>query len=135
MVGPRGLDDPADWPGMGSKFCAIVIDANDVDRIGAFWAAVLGWEAHLDSDGDYVLADPNHEAGIELLVLRVPEVKAVKDRLHIDLAWSGASQAEELERLIGLGAVKVDIGQGDTSWVVLADPEGNEFCLLNRRAD
>jgi catechol 2,3-dioxygenase-like lactoylglutathione lyase family enzyme len=120
---------------MGSKVSAIVIDANDVDRIGAFWAAVLGWEPQLDSDGDIVLADPNHEAGFELLVLRVPEGKAVKDRLHIDLAWSGASQAEELERLIGLGAVRVDIGQGDRSWVVLADPEGNEFCLLDRRAD
>jgi len=120
---------------MGSKFSAIVIDANDVEAIGAFWAAVLGWEAHLEPDGDYVLADPDLAAGFELLVQRVPEAKAVKDRLHIDLTWSGASQAEELERLIGLGAVQVDIGQGDPSWVVLADPEGNEFCLLNRRAD
>ena len=65
----------------------------------------------------------------------VPEPKAVKNRLHIDLNPSGCDQAAELERLLALGARPTDVGQGDESWVVLADPEGNEFCLLARRID
>ena len=120
---------------MGSKIGTIVIDASDVEGLGAFWASVLGWEAHRDSDGDLVLADPDHQSSFVVLVIHVPEAKAVKNRLHIDLNPTGADQANELERLLGLGAVKVDIGQGDTRWVVLADPEGNEFCLLDRRVD
>ena len=67
-----------------------------------------------------------------LLFLRVPEDKAVKNRLHLDLRpQDGSDQAAELERLLAMGARRVDVGQGsDVTWVVLADPEGNEFCLL-----
>jgi glyoxalase superfamily protein len=65
----------------------------------------------------------------------VPEAKTVKNRVHIDVNPTGVDQAEELERLLSLGATRVDIGQGDVPWVVLADPEGNEFCLLARRID
>jgi len=57
------------------------------------------------------------------------------NRVHIDVNPHGCDQAEELERLLSIGAVRVDIGQGETPWVVLADPEGNEFCLLGRRTD
>jgi predicted enzyme related to lactoylglutathione lyase len=70
-----------------------------------------------------------------LVFVPVPEAKAVKNRLHIDLNPSGCDQAEELERLLSLGARQVDVGQVDVPWVVLADPEGNEFCLLGRRVD
>ena len=70
-----------------------------------------------------------------LVFVAVPEPKAVKNRLHIDLNPSGCDQAVELERLLALGARPADVGQGDESWVVLADPEGNEFCLLARRVD
>jgi hypothetical protein len=90
---------------------------------------------HRDADGDLVLADPTGWAGFEMLVMRVPEPKAVKNRIHTDLNPSGAGQAEELVRLLGLGAVNVDIGQGHQRWIVLADPEGNEFCLLADRVD
>ena len=65
----------------------------------------------------------------------VPEAKTVKNRLHIDVNPVGCDQAQEVERLMGLGARRVDIGQGDPSWVVLADPEGNEFCVLRARVD
>jgi len=66
-------------------------------------------------------------------IFRVPEKKMVKNRLHLDLRADGSSTAAELDRLLGLGATRVDVGQGpDVTWVVLADPEGNEFCLLQR---
>jgi len=70
-----------------------------------------------------------------LLVIEVPEQKTVKNRVHLDVNPVGADQEEELQRLLALGARPVDIGQGETTWVVLADPEGNEFCLLRRRLD
>jgi hypothetical protein len=59
----------------------------------------------------------------------------VKNRIHLDVTPAGADQAEELERLLALGARRVDIGQGETPWVILADPEGNEFCLLSPHVD
>ena len=65
-----------------------------------------------------------------LVFATVPEGKAVKNRLHLDLRPIGCSHEEEVERLIGLGARHADVGQGDVPWVVLADPEGNEFCVL-----
>jgi predicted enzyme related to lactoylglutathione lyase len=120
---------------MAATFAAIVIDAIDRERVATFWAAVLGWECRSDDDGDLVITDPDGRASFELLVLAVPEHKTVKNRLHIDLTPTGADQGEELERLLGLGAVRVDIGQGERSWIVLADPEGNEFCLLAGRPD
>ena len=71
---------------------------------------------------------------LPLVFVPVPEAKAVKNRIHLDLATeSVAHQAAEVERLLGLGAVPADIGQGDVPWVVLADPEGNEFCVLDPR--
>jgi len=115
---------------MGSRLDTVVIDANDRDRVASFWAAVLGWETELDQDGDLMVVDPDAAAGVRFLVLSVPEEKTVKNRLHIDLTPEGTGQAEELERLLSLGATRVDIGQGEQTWVVLADPEGNEFCLL-----
>ena len=65
----------------------------------------------------------------------VPEPKTVKNRLHIDVNPVDCTRDEEVERLIGLGARRVDVGQGEVSWVVLADPEGNEFCVLSTTVD
>jgi predicted enzyme related to lactoylglutathione lyase len=101
---------------MAATIGAIVIDAIDVDRVAAFWASLLGWEYGKDDDGDVVVADPARQAGFTLLVLAVPEKKTLKNRVHIDLDPTG-------------------VGQRDQSWIVLADPEGNEFCLLARRGD
>jgi hypothetical protein len=122
---------------MASVLREIVIDCADPLKLGRFWAAVLDWPlvetekgfCWLSSTGDYTAPPPL------LVFVPVPEPKTVKDRLHIDLNPSGCNQAEELERLQALGARPVDIGQGEVPWVVLADPEGNEFCLLGRRID
>ncbi len=119
---------------MAARFSELVVDAVDPDALAEFWSAVLGWPARVDQDGDVEIADP---AGTlpTLLFTRVPERKTVKDRLHIDVSPVGCDQDEELTRLLGLGARRIDIGQGEPTWVVLADPEGNEFCLLRGRRD
>ena len=122
---------------MASILREIVIDCRDPGRVARFWSDVLGWPVvedprglcWLSSTGDYTAPPPL------LVFVPVPEEKTVKNRLHIDLNPSGCDQPEELERLLGLGATKVDVGQGEVPWVVLAHPEGNEFCLLGRRVD
>jgi hypothetical protein len=120
---------------MASKFTELIVDCADPNRVAAFWAAVLGWERTADStDNEVELAGPPGSAP-RLLFIRVPEAKAVKNRLHIDVNPVGCEQAEEVARLLGLGARRIDIGQGEQTWVVLADPEGNEFCVLRSRVD
>ena len=120
---------------MAAKFTELIVDANDPEMLAAFWEAVLGWERiDADDEGDVEIAAP--DGSLPTIVFEpVPEPKAVKDRLHIDVSPVGVDQETELERLLGLGARVIDIGQGDVSWIVLADPEGNEFCLLRGRAD
>lgn len=121
---------------MAVRLTQVCIDAVDVDLVAGFWTEVLGWRRFTDDDGDVVLADPSGVAGVEVLVLQVPEPKSVKNRVHLDVRPpQGGTQADELQRLLALGATQVDIGQGEQTWVVLADPEGNEFCLLRRPAD
>jgi uncharacterized protein (TIGR03086 family) len=121
---------------MGSLLNEIVVDCADPDRVAAFWAAVLGWEPRREAGYVWMSAsgDPA-DGGLILAFVPVPEPKTVKNRVHIDLATTGCDQSEEVERLLALGASRVDIGQGDVPWVVLADPEGNEFCVLRRRID
>ena len=122
---------------MGSVFRELVIDCEDPERIAGFWSEVLGWPltkeeqgfCWLSSTGDFMSPEPL------LIFVPVPEAKTVKNRLHIDVNPTGSDQPEELERLLALGARPVDVGQGEVPWVVLADPEGNEFCLLKRRVD
>jgi catechol 2,3-dioxygenase-like lactoylglutathione lyase family enzyme len=128
---------------MPSRFTEIVIDAHDPDRLARFWAEVLGY--HVTAVEEYGVeiaaweADPpdlrerlRREPGVPTLVfIRVPEGKTVKNRLHIDVSPTDRSTEEEVERLLALGATRADVGQqGDESWTVLADPEGNEFCVL-----
>ena len=100
-----------------------------------FWSSVLGWtRSSADDDGVVELVDPSGQ-GPSLVFAPVPEPKVVKNRVHIDVNPVGCDQQEELARLLSLGARKVDIGQGEQRWIVLADPEGNEFCLLATRHD
>ena len=122
---------------MGSVFRELVIDCEDPLGLARFWADVLGWPVRQDDDGEVWLSSTGEETAPEplLVFVPVPEAKAVKNRIHIDVSPVGCDQAEELERLLGLGARQVDVGQGDVNWIVLADPEGNEFCLLRRRRD
>src|SRR5215510_7132151 len=120
---------------MPVRMTELVIDATDTNVLADFWAAVLGWEKRgAPDEGEFELTDPTGHAPT-LLFARVPEAKTVKNRLHFDVSPAGVTQAEELERLLALGARHVDIGQGEQTWYVLADPEGNEFCLLRRTVD
>jgi hypothetical protein len=121
-----------------TRLVHLIIDAVEPARLARFWAAALGWETAVEEDGvvdvwphEYRYPDP---VALPLVFLPVPEAKTVKNRIHLDLATeSVAHQAAEVERLLGLGAAQADIGQADVPWVVLADPEGNEFCVLDPR--
>ena len=109
------------------------IDSQEPTRLADFWQAALGWRRTHETDDEIVLEPPagSPQDGVapDLLFARVPEPKTVKNRLHLDLR--PLDQAAEVARLEGLGAVRVDVGQSDdVSWVVLADPDGNEFCVL-----
>jgi hypothetical protein len=119
---------------MGSKFTELVIDCADPERLAAFWAAVLDWRPTGRYQGAVEISDPAG-SGPSLTFVPVPEPKQRKNRLHLDLNPVGCEQEQEVERLIALGARRVDIGQGEQSWVVLADPEGNELCVLPDRVD
>jgi len=108
------------------------MDAIDVARMAAFWTQALGYRVADQFDGGLTLAPANGVPGPPIDVVPVPETKTVKNRLHLDLVPDGCTQQEEVERMLALGAVPADVGQGpDVSWVVLADPEGNEFCILS----
>lgn len=117
---------------MTSRFDCLCLDAKDRERVAAFWCAVLGWEV-TERDEECVRIAPADGSAPPIDVCAVPEAKSVKNRLHLDLRADGGTTAQELERLLALGARRVDVGQGpDVTWTVLADPEGNEFCLLGR---
>ena len=108
------------------------LDTTDPDRTASFWQEALGWRRTYDTADEVVLEPPagSPQDGVapDLLFVRVPEGKTVKNRWHPDLRPQ--DQAAEVARLEALGAKRVDVGQGDASWVVMADPDGNEFCVL-----
>ena len=114
------------------RWQCVCVDSPDPGRIADFWQAALGWRRTYEDPDEVVLEPPagSPEDGVspDILFLKVPEPKAGKNRLHLDLR--PVDQAAEVARLEGLGARRVDIGQGEQSWVVLADPDGNEFCVL-----
>ncbi|GAB6983831.1 VOC family protein [Nocardioides pyridinolyticus] len=132
---------------MTSRLTEINVDCADPARLAEFWCAALGY-AVVDSTDDLVEIGPERGSDAELLdavregplapslfFAAVPEGKTVKNRLHLDLSPIDGTQAEEVERLLALGATHTDVGQSpDDSWVVLADPEGNEFCVLRSLA-
>jgi predicted enzyme related to lactoylglutathione lyase len=117
---------------MTSRITAISIAALDPRRVAEFWCAALGWEMrNLDSTGADI--GPAGSSWPTIEFGRVTEKKTVKNRLHLDLRADGSTQTDELRRLLDLGAQLVDVGQKpESTWVVLGDPEGNEFCLLSR---
>ncbi|MEX0664649.1 MAG: VOC family protein [Acidimicrobiia bacterium] len=122
---------------MSCRITELVIDCADFERQAAFWSAVLGYVEIGREEGDIEIGPPGGGFGgpqPTLVFTPVPEPKGAKLRLHIDVNATDRDQAAELERLLSLGARKVDVGQtGAESWHVLADPEGNEFCLLAGR--
>ena len=120
---------------MAARFTELVIDCADPARVAEFWAAVLGYRV-TDRAPTGEVEIGGEAGGPTLIFVPVPEPKTVKNRIHIDVNPSGTDQETELERLLALGARRVDVGQGpDVSWIVLADVEDNEFCLLRRRVD
>ena len=129
---------------MASKFTELAVDCADPHALARFWCAVLGYEVReVDEDDGVVTIDSPAapEGGVRpgpvppaLTFARVPEGKVVKNRLHLDVNPVDRERGEEVRRLLDLGARYADVGQtGDESWVCLADPEGNEFCVLAGR--
>jgi hypothetical protein len=117
------------------KFTELVIDALDPEPIARWWAEVLDYEV-LDVEEGVVEIKGPPGSGPSVTFAKVPERKTVKNRLHIDVNATDRDQEAELERLLALGATHADVGQGDdVSWVVLVDPDGNEFCLLQSRRE
>ena len=119
---------------MPTRLVHLVIDANDRHRLADFWAAALGWEKD-DDDEEPSIAPPGYEypdpAALAICFCPVPEPKTAKNRVHLDLNTRSPEHfTETVDRLLALGATRADIGQGDVKWEVLADPEGNEFCVL-----
>ncbi|MCM1976292.1 VOC family protein [Streptomyces sp. G1] len=123
---------------MATRLVQINMKALDDSALGRFWAEVLGWGIDSEAPGvtnlepvGFSYPDPS---AVCIDLIAHPETKTVKNRVHLDLATtSAAHQAELIERLTGLGATPADIGQGDVPFTVMADPEGNEFCVLEPR--
>lgn len=116
---------------LSTRLAHIVIDAQHPSFLARFWADALGW--HIVIEEPYEVEIAGRSGDLNVIFVPVPEPKAAKSRVHLDLATSSQEdQSRKVERLIEHGASRVDIGQGDKPWVVLADPEGNEFCVLPR---
>lgn len=120
---------------MGAVLREVIIDCTDTRRVADFWGAVLGWEVQQDDDVCWMSESGAPFPDLLIVFVPVPEAKEGKNRVHLDVSPVGCDRDEEVARLEALGARRVDIGQGEQDWVVLADPEGNEFCVLGRRAD
>jgi predicted enzyme related to lactoylglutathione lyase len=108
----------------------VVIDAHDLPGLAAFWCALLDWRVLSEREREVVIG-PAVDAPIGICFMPSPDEKIVKNRVHLDLTTSADDRDAEIERALALGASQVDVGQtGEESWVVLADPEGNEFCIV-----
>jgi catechol 2,3-dioxygenase-like lactoylglutathione lyase family enzyme len=118
------------------RITELVLDCRDPERLAAFWCEVLGWKVLDQEPGAVEIGPEGGDGGPQPVIVfsETDEPKRDKLRLHFDVNATDRDQAEELERLLALGARPADVGQtGEESWHVLADPEGNEFCLLRRR--
>jgi hypothetical protein len=118
---------------MTSRLAVVVVNALDPDLLADFWCAVLGWQRSDEREEDLVTIEPADGGWPTIDFAKVPDRKTGVNRLHLDLRADGGTFEQELDRLLKLGATRADVGQpADVSWEVLADPEGNEFCLLRR---
>ncbi|MFD7652652.1 VOC family protein [Actinosynnema sp. NPDC059797] len=119
---------------MACRITELVLDCNDPEALARFWCEVLDYEVLSREEG--VLEIGRDGGNYPTIILEpVDEAKRQKLRLHIDVNATDRDQDAELERLLALGARQVDVGQRDVDWYVLADPEGNEFCLLKSRVE
>ncbi|MEU6439141.1 VOC family protein [Streptomyces sp. NPDC047046] len=128
---------------MTSRFTELTVDCHDPERLAEFWCAVLDFEVIDRGEGQVEIGSwvPTAEEvrarqmPPTLVFVRVPEGKAVKNRLHLDVSPVDRTTEAEVTRLLALGATRADVGQGpDRSWVVMADPEGNEFDVVRTLA-
>jgi len=129
--GPRDAAERAAHTGdMPVRLHHIVVDAHDLPGLAGFWTQALGWKILSERETEIVIGT-DENAPVGMCFMPVADRKTVKNRVHIDLTSSAADRDQEIARLIELGARQVDIGQtGAESWTVLADPEGNEFCVV-----
>jgi len=116
----------------------VTIDCEDLSLVANFWSEVLGWRITYTSDVEYVIeppvGSPLENIAPDVPFIKVPNSKKTKNRMHFDLRPE--DQLAEVARVEKLGASRADIGQvGDLPWIVMADPEGNEFCILAPRKD
>ncbi len=132
---------------MAVRWYSIVVDSMDVAAQARWWAEALDWRIAYEAEDEAVIVPPRaleerakdiplDEQGPGLVFVTVPEGKSVKNRLHLDLApGPDDDQAAEVARLEEMGAKRVNVGQDESvvKWVVMADPEGNEFCVLTPR--
>jgi predicted enzyme related to lactoylglutathione lyase len=108
----------------------IVVDTHDLPKLAQFWAQALGWKVLSEREREIVIG-PDVTAPVGMCFMPVADPKTAKNRLHLDITTGAEDRDQEIERLLALGARRVDIGQtGQESWTVLADPEGNEFCVI-----
>ena len=109
---------------------SLTVDSHEPKVVARFWSAALDWPILFESDDEVLIApfEERHPGVFPVLFLRNPDEKRLKNRWHFDLAPD--DQEAEVARLEGLGARRTDIGQGDVEWIVMADVEGNEFCVL-----
>ena len=132
---------------MVSRLTEISLDCHDPDRLAEFWTGVLEWVVLHREPGLIEIGPPGRDdrdlldavrtgpVAPTIFLAQVPEDKVAKNRVHFDVSPVDRSQEEEVDRILALGARRADIGQsGDESWTVLADPEGNEFCVLRSLA-
>ena len=123
---------------MACRFSELVVDCRDPETLAAFWAAVLGYRELSREDGAIEIGPDDGFGGSAPTLVFSPSAGPTpgKLRMHIDVSPTDRDQDAELARLLALGARPADVGQtGDENWHVLADPEGNEFCLLHRRVE
>lgn len=124
---------------MTLDFDFVTVDCADPMALASFWQEALTDYSILDDPDDpepeEVVLLPESRKGPKILFIKVPDDKTVKNRVHFDLRPQETDRDAEVARLEALGARKVDIGQKDVSWTVMADPEGNEFCVLRSLTD
>ncbi|HEX6351933.1 VOC family protein [Actinophytocola sp.] len=122
---------------MPTRLCNVVVDAADPTRLAKFWVDFLDWQvSHADADEVDVTAPPDDGWRFDLVFVPVADPKTTKNRVHLDVASASPDhQVAQVAHALSLGATRADIGQRNVPWVVLADPEGNEFCVLDPRPE
>jgi predicted enzyme related to lactoylglutathione lyase len=108
----------------------VVVDTHDLPGLARFWSQALDWTILSEREREIIIG-PDENAPVGMCFMPVTDPKMVKNRVHLDLTTAAGDRDAEIERLVALGARRVNVGQtGEESWTVLADPEGNEFCVI-----